>query len=143
MKTSIKNPLIFLLSVCMVSFVFSCKKGDEAGPSQKDLLTNGAWQLESVTLDGEDITDLYEGLSITFNKSGTYSITPEQNPLVSLWFSAGIYALTSNNILITDASIEYTIEKLDENRLVLSFNYTAPSSRVSSVSGFYRFTFTK
>ena len=143
MKTLIKNPLIFLLSICIALVFTSCKNGEEAGPSLKDLLTGGAWQLESVTLDGEDITYLYEGLNITFNKSGTYSITPEQNPLTSLWFSAGIYALTSNNILITDASIEYTIEKLEQNQLVLSFNYTAPSSRVSSVSGFYRFTFSR
>lgn len=87
-----KNTVSFLISIILVTLLFSgCKKYDE-GPkfslrSVKNRLTNGDWELEKLTVAGIDSTDEYsliefnlqidasEGLdskNYTFDLSYTY-----------------------------------------------------------------------
>ncbi|WP_246535262.1 hypothetical protein [Litoribacter ruber] len=101
----------------------------------------------SVTKDGANQTDLFNGFSITFNASGqsrTYSSSNGQG----IFDASGNWSLAGSNldrvILTGDqpASGEEIQFTRNQNNLRLSFSIPMPNARTNAVAGSYVFELT-
>lgn len=147
------NCLLFAAMIMTLAITVSCNNDDNGSEGstlaeeQLDKLTDKVWAVESVTRDGSDITDNYEGFTISFdgtlvddgeNVNGTYTTT---NPLL---------IFKENGTWTFGESVESTIIK-DGNLtmnydagafLTLSFNFQGEgleSGRVAGLNGDYVF----
>jgi hypothetical protein len=129
-----------LASMFLIVACTNCQTDDGPGAKERTYkqLTESAWILESAALDNEDYTDLYEGMTLTFSRNGTYN-TFGGNPPV--WSESGTYELVSSSVLLLDGDRQVTIETAEAKRLVLSFTYAGASERTTSVGGNYSFAF--
>jgi hypothetical protein len=135
-----KIPAIMLL-VSIVS-LSACSSSDEPDSREKTLktLTGVAWNIEQVMLDGQEYTDLYDGMTLTFNQNGTYSTIAGNSPV---WDAEGTYELISAEALLLDGNRTVTIETIGSRQLTLSFDYQGIESRTSSIGGSYTFIYSR
>lgn len=141
-----------LLLLTMVMLTQSCRWQKKSNPSPEkqflNSLTGKTWRVSTeggVTLDGLDVTPVYESMEINFYANGTYAAI-QANPPV--WLAQGIFDVVSK---VTGGSAFHitrdgipTVAELIDGKLRVSFNYQAPflsGNRAMSVSGDYVFTF--
>ena len=125
MKTKVFNS-ITPLAVVFVLFLTSCKKYPD-GPaislrSRAERVSN-AWKVESVTLNGNDITSSFTSINYTenYDKDGNYSYSS------SIGNGSGKWAFENNDEQIKrsgvsgQSSISMTILRLKENSFWYEF----------------------
>jgi hypothetical protein len=135
------------------SLFMGCGGDDKKGKSEQDTqleLLNGTWNANSVTLDGSAPSANHDNFVLTINASAgnttmTYSDTGR--PSVSPWPGTGTFTFGTNvkSDLVRDDAVDisYTV---DGNSLVMTFTFNKDpyaGGRISSVTGQWRFEFTK
>jgi hypothetical protein len=134
-----KIPVIMLL-VSIVN-LSACSSSDEPDSREKTLttLTSATWNIDQVMLDDQEYTDLYVGMTLTFNQDGTYSTIAGN----SVWNAEGTFELISAEALLLDGNRTVTIETIESTQLTLSFDYQGIESRTSSIGGSYTFIYSR
>lgn len=136
--------LMLILAFCFSGSLISC---DDQGanpndPTQQNWahLTAATWNVETVMLNDDDVTPIYEGLQIRFNRNGTYVVT---NPVDPIWNASGTFQLLTESELILDDNREMTVNEVNGTTLIITFPYEPTGSRMQDVAGNYEFTFSK
>lgn len=146
MKTKILTYIVGITLICGLLFIQSCgSKGSDPSPADqmKAILIAGAWNLQTVSVDGVDKTSVYTGLTIKFT-DGNFTTTNGR----AVWPASGTWQFaddTGKNITRGDG-LSIAIEEATSTKLVLKFNWnqnTLGSGRISSVKGQNIFTFGK
>ena len=135
------------------AFMIGCKKDD--GPSQtEEEIQLGklafTWTVASATLDADDRTADWTGMTLTATTSKTYSTSGSNDD--NVWPASGTweFAGTSGaglNVLNRSDGLTVNIDNITETALDLSFTYVLAKAnkeaRVSSIEGNWVFKFTK
>jgi hypothetical protein len=138
LKLSVFSSIIALLLLAACG-------GDDPKPSAVEIvqqrLTSATWLLETVTVDGSNQTELYEGLTLTFTKSGYTSTGGEP-----VWQASGLWSFTDETALniLRDDGVNLTIVTLTDATLSIKLIWndtTLGTGRSSSIAGEYVFTF--
>ena len=147
-RTYLSNILHRCLPVLIVLSLAACGSGgDDPAPSKKDevkaILVSTTWKLQSVTVDGTDQTDIYEGMTLKFT-SLTYTTTNG----MPVWKASGAWTFTNDTATSfqRDDGVEVDILLATENSLKLGLLWdktTLGSGRLESVAGDHVFTFIK
>jgi len=130
-------------------FVFAGCGSDDSGPNlvdlRKELLASAAWNVNTVAVDGIDISSAFVGSRVTFQANGNFTTTIDPT-FSDVWPSTGIWSLTSLDIMVVN-SIDMTISNASTTSLTLSFPFIGASAhkggRISSLNGNYVMTFTR
>jgi hypothetical protein len=83
------NYLYKLLPILFIAFLISCEEGgggDDPTPATFTEKLQGTWNMESVKIDGSDVSSDFSGFSITFDAGLNYTIT---NGGITFPFSSG------------------------------------------------------
>jgi len=125
-----------------------CSREDETpAPTAQELgtarLMSGPWKLNTVTVDGNNQTSVYEGLTLSFT-SKTYSTTNGG----TVWPASGTWDFSNEaaTMIKRNDGIDITVQELTDERMRLSFFWnttTFRSGRSLSIEGQHVFTFTK
>lgn len=134
---------ITIIIIAAIGFISGCKsKSEDPSPQdqQKVLLINDgiAWKLGTVTKDGLDVTDQFDGFRLTI---GDFTYTTV-NALSSAWPSEGSWSFANNEGTIVNRSDGVVITvQVSTTSLKLTFNVTGLGSggRVKGVDGEYTF----
>ncbi len=136
----------YIAYIVIIAFSFSCDKNSvepkeptvleaQLAPLQNEdtpwSITNG-----SVTKDGYDVSDQFNGFNLTF---GEFTYTT-QNAVTSAWPSSGTWEFSNNDpnkIMRDDGVLMNAI--FSNNSLVLTFNVSNIGGRVKGVDGEYTF----
>jgi len=148
-KTHKFNQLISLILLIGIMGIYSgCSGEDETPePTAQEVatanLTSGPWRLNTVTVDGNNQTSVYEGLTLSFTPNG-YSTT--NGGIV--WPASGTWTFQNEAATMIKRSddVDITIQELTLERMRLSFFWdttTFKSGRSFSIEGQHVFTFTK
>jgi hypothetical protein len=140
MKTILKlKILVVLLGITLLP---GCGGND---PSASEVMLKKLmahpWELSNALVDGTDETTLYQGLVITFTKTGFTA--SNGGPI---WPASGTWEFTDNKAksIIRGDDLVVEIVEASKTTLKLSFiwdNNTFEPGRVSSVGGDHVFTF--
>ena len=117
---------IFLMSAC----------GGDDGPTPEELRLQeltATWTLDSVVNDGQDVSNQFNGFSLTVTSQQTYTTTNGGNA----WPAQGTFSLVTNNLdeFTRDDDINVSIVSIDESSLTLSFQVTGIRTSVSGTEG--------
>lgn len=77
---------------CMFGFI-ACNDQDQNETEEQVFLkklSGQEWSAMAVAVDGKDVTSSFEGLSVRFTETGTYSVA---NAVAPIWSSAGAFEL--------------------------------------------------
>ena len=115
----------------------------QAEKNARTLTTGGAWNLQSVTVDGVDKTSVYKDLKVTFTATG-FSATSGG----VVWPSAGTWQFAGDEgtTITRDDGLSITVAEIAEKKLVLRLAWTKNTlggGRPQSVAGQHVFTFTR
>jgi len=142
--------------VTLVVLFPSCKDSNGGGGDPEisiDEKLNGSWTLQSVTVDGVDVTSDFSGFSLTLNYSGPNTGTGHYsiNNSKGLLYASGNYTLngtTSVTLAGDDGSTVNATISLTDGDKVLSFAFNNPTTlygggRSEAISGNYIFILKK
>ena len=144
--------IAYLLNICLLIgfFVFAgCGGDDPPAPNpvdlRKELLASSTWTVNTVTVDGVDISSAFLGSTVTFQANGNFTTTID--PTYSdIWPSSGTWSLTSVDMMVVNG-IDMTISNASTTSLSLSFAFIGASAhkggRISSLDGNYVMNFTR
>lgn len=145
MGNFLKGAGVLLLLVLIIT-ISGCGSDDE-GIKETDrvqaILTNGAWNIQSVTVGGTDHTATYTGLQVTFSATGYTSANGDV-----VWPASGTWQFsdeTAKSIKRND-DVVVEITEVADKKLVLDLTWTKTtlgSGRVASVAGEHTFTFVR
>ena len=152
---NIKN--IFLMIMLGIGVLFTtCKNGGGGGDDPElsiDEKLNGSWSLQSVTVDGVDVTSDFSSFGLTLNYNGPNTGTGHYtiNNSNGLLFASGMYTLngtTSVALSGDDGSTVSAAISLSDGDKVLSFSFNNPTTlygggRIEGISGDYIFILKK
>jgi hypothetical protein len=135
MKKILKLIPMLILSAGL-TMLMSCG-GDDPTPVEamtKKILAH-PWELSNVTVDGNNETALYSGLTITFSKTG---FTTTNGGVI--WPASGTWEFTDKNaqFFIRNDDLEIEIIEATETTLILGFAWTSDTfgpGRVNSIAG--------
>lgn len=135
---------ISILLIVALAFAVSCrhKKNDDPSPQdqQKTFLINGgiAWKLGTVTKNGLDVTDQFDGFRLTI---GDFTYTTV-NALASAWPASGSWSFTNEagTLVTRNDGVEIQVQ-VSTTSLKLTFMVTGlgGGGRIDSVDGGYVF----
>lgn len=140
-----KDKLITILTVVLIGALLvllqSCKK-DDVTPGEEDVFKgkiSKTWKVKKVTVDGVDVTNSFNNLTVTFRADGSYVVT---NSVAPIWPANGTFKIVKsgdefniqrNNGLTVD------VTSLTDSGMILELLYTASAGRVKEVTGRYKF----
>jgi hypothetical protein len=137
-----------ILNVVGLLYVSGCGGGGDPAPpkteSQKatEIMTQGTWTMQSVSVDGADKTSIYAGLKITFTSTGFSASNGG-----GVWPNMGTWQFTDNTgkTMKRDDGLTITLTELTDKKMVLTLTWreTTLGGRESSVEGSHVFTFGK
>lgn len=136
-----------VLVMCLLTITLSQSCGGDDGPTEpsaqelayEDLAGN--WQLESISLDNQDVILNYAGLILMFS-TGSYTT---QNA-GDLFRASGTWQWadeTTASRLNMDDGKEITIQSLSATRIQFSFSQSGNGGVAAGTGGSYRLTLTK
>ena len=145
-----KNILLFIALIGLLCFA-NCGSSDEPAPDDppvdlKQQMIDGlskTWQVNSVTLDGIDVSDDWIGFTLKFDKSKNYIAKKLSEKSILVWPENGSYTIPNSsnpkNILRNDG-IQIVLSNVTASSVKLSFTISGRSGgRVESLIGDYIF----
>src|SRR5688572_12373818 len=114
-----------VVTVCLIATLSNCSKGDEASPSEvqqvTEVLTAGAWNIQSVFVDHVAHDELFQDLKLTFTANGFTAING-----ASVWPSNGTWQFTDQTAtaFVRGDGIEVMINEINDRKLVLTLTWT-------------------
>jgi hypothetical protein len=147
MKLTNTNRIVALL--LLVTTVFTgCKKDDDpsALETSTKLLTTQAWTLTKVTVDGEDKTSIYEGLTLQWKNDNTFTSTDGG----AMWPATGTWAFEDKEgkamtvLLGNNEEADVEVVTLSKTTLIIALHWnesTIGDGRVRSIAGDHVFEF--
>jgi hypothetical protein len=138
--------VVILVLLVSAAVSFSACDGEEPTAAEKQMkLLVGTWAINSVTVDGVDYSNLFNGFTLTFTDApATYTPT-----------NGGKVWTTASGFNFTDGAASQfngpggevvNISTLTSNSLVLEMEWsttTLSGGRVKSISGHHEFVFSK
>ncbi len=149
--------LNYILSgLILIGMIFASGCGDDDGPpvitdaeKRIALLSSQTWNFNTVTQTGINISAEFNGATVTFTGTGTFStanIDPTYEPIFPASGSWSIPDETQINQILFN-SIPMTISNATETALTLEFSFIGASAntggRINSLDGDYVVTFTR
>ncbi len=153
MKKIIALSNIFILAITvtgLVTFSNCGGGGNDPSPAEQTeidrvraLITNSAWKVQSLAVDGTDQSALVKNLAITFTTAGFTTVNGG-----AIWPASGTWSFIDETAksFKRDDGIVVTVEDITATSLKLSLTWsktTFAGGRVGSVSGKNVFTFGK
>jgi hypothetical protein len=135
------------------AFMMGCKKDDGPNQTEEEIQLEKlafTWTVTSATLDGNDRTADWTGMTLTATTSKTYSTSGSNDD--NVWPSSGTWDFAGNTgagleVLNRSDGVTINIDNLTETALDLSFTYVLAEAnkeaRVNSIEGNWVFKFTK
>ena len=112
---------------------------------RNELLASSTWNVNTVSVDGVDISSAFVGSTVTFQAGGNFTTTIDPT-FGDIWPSTGTWFLTSVDLLVVNG-IDMTISTATTTSLSLSFAFIGASAhkggRISSLDGNYVMAFTR
>jgi hypothetical protein len=142
-KYAFRSISLLALSILSINF-FSCLDSEGGKEKNTRLLTADEWHISSVTNDGDDITELFSGMILSFTKE-TYTATDgEPIWLSGHWSFVGDFTEQDVKTIVRDDDVLVTIETLTKNNLTLIVDWNADllEGRSNSIQGELVFKFT-
>jgi len=149
MKKTISIPVVAIVILSMLT-LSNCGEDPNPGPTSTQaelnlttLTTGGAWNLQSVSVDGVDRTAVYKDLKVTFSSSGFTTTSGG-----AVWPATGTWSFSDDTGTTINRSdgLKITVAEISAKKLVLNLTWTKNTlgpGRVDSVSGQHVFTFTR
>jgi hypothetical protein len=142
----ILNLVFMIFAGCLVVVLSHCSKDNPSPAEEKkitELLTSGAWKIQSVHIDGVPHDELFEDLNLTFTATGFTATNGD-----AVWPSSGTWDFTDKTAtsFTRNDGIEVVIEEITDSRLVLSLMWAETllgGGRVKSIEGENVFEFGK
>lgn len=143
------NLLLFCTSIIVLTSLAGCGGGDD-GPSGSrqdevsNALTSGTWKVNTVTVDGVDRTDMFEGMTLSFTSTNFSSTNA-----IPVWPVGGTWVFTdetATEFLRGDGIVVTILEATNASlQLELFWSRTTLGSdgRTSSIRGEHVFRFGK
>lgn len=135
-KTIIQH--VFLIGILLT--LVSCEEevtSPEQTPKEQRIkeLTSKPWKLLSATVDGKDITNFYNGFTISFTDKSFKTTNGK-----GTWPSIGTWEFKDGNInkLIRDDGLIFTISNLSDDQLRITFTWTEiiyDAGRIKAIDG--------
>jgi hypothetical protein len=143
MKLQLK-PMLVVAILLMLSTLAGCKKkGDEVSIEEANLrrLIAKPWTVVSVKVDGVDKTDQFEGLTITFTRTGYNTVNGN-----IVWPALGTWSFTNDqaSAFIREDDTTVAIKKLTDTELEVEFEWASTifgPGRGSAIAGTHVFVF--
>ena len=117
-----------LVPVLFIAILISCDEGgggDDPQPQTFEEKLQGTWSLESVKIDGSDVSSDYSGFSITFDAGLNYTITNGGTTFLQTSGSWGTASPTDTGAtgFLNGITNQVTLAfSNDDKTLTLSFN---------------------
>jgi len=149
--------LSYILSgLILVALIFASGCGDDDAPpvitdaeKRIALLSSQTWNFNTVTQTGTNISAEFNGATITFTGTGTFSTTNIDPTYASIFPASGTWSIpdeTQINQIIFN-NIDMVISDATETTLTVNFNFVGASAntggRINSLDGAYVVTFTR
>ena len=141
---NIKDIFSIVLIISFVTYSSCKKKGTDPQPDPladrlEELINNGSsWEVSEVTKDGYDVTDQFNGFTLTIGEF-TYTTT---NALESAWSSSGTCSFLNNDASTILRDDDTIIDVgISGGQLTLTFSVDDLSSggRLRGINGDYQF----
>lgn len=144
-----KNILIFTLLLFSIYFS-NCGSGEEPAPDPpvdiKQQVIDGlakTWQVNSVTLDGVDVSNDWIGFTLKFDKSKNYTAKELSVKSILVWPVSGSYSIPNANMpknILRNDGIQIVLSNVTTSTVTLSFTISGRSGgRVEALIGDYIF----
>jgi hypothetical protein len=139
-KIQILSSVIALIAIVQI---ISCSS-EKVDPTRDTFFNNLSrnWAINTVQLDGKDVTNAFPGMVVNFTKDGKFTTT---NPVGNLWPASGTFTLQNSSTqglfnLQRNDGVLVTVTQLSTSALQFTMSFTtAPGGRVASVTGNYTF----
>lgn len=142
-KTDLKKFIVFG-GLFLILFMVACGDDEPGEPEETpqeiaEALFTGNWSLGTITLDGTDVSNEYQGFTLTVS-IGTYATTNagELFPATGTWDWVG----DSDAQITTGTGKQITLNTLTSTSLQFSFNKT-DGNAVDGIPGDYVITLSK
>lgn len=139
------NYIFSLLILSGLSLIMACKGDDTPPITEAERITQlmtgvNNWSPQSITADGKDVSELFEGFTLKFNSNNTYTSTGE----TPVWARNGTWTFTSDAATSFRKEDDNIVEIIDINQgnMRLRLNWTETTykdGRSSSISGVHEF----
>jgi len=133
-----RDSLLTLLLLLIFSIgLTSCGDDDETSP--QDIAAEefeGSWRVQNISLNAEDVTADYPGMTMRFGAQGTYGTTNSDE----LFLDSGIWIWANEStttVIIFDDGKEITFVEVSESRLVMTF-FIPNEPESADIAGNYR-----
>jgi len=147
--------LNYILSgLILVGMIFASGCGDDDGPppitpaeERIDLLSLSAWNFNTVSQDGVDISTAFNSATLTFTATSSFSTSNVDATYTSIFPASGSWSIPDENLInqIMFNNIPMTISNATSSALTLEFDFLGPSAnkggRINSLDGRYVVTF--
>jgi hypothetical protein len=147
-----KNTMRIFIHVLAVSLLVGFASCDPVPPTPEPteaekrttiLTTGGTWNLQSVTVNNVDQTEVYEGLTLSFSSSG-YTATNGG----TIWPTSGSWDFTNDagTTISRSDDLEISVTEITQSKLVLGLSWSTTTlgpGRTNSLAGAHVFTFTR
>ena len=149
--------LSYILSgLILVALIFASGCGDDDAPpvitdaeKRIALLSSQTWNFNTVTQTGTNISAEFNGATITFTGTGTFSTTNIDPTYEPIFPASGSWSIPDETLInqILFNSISMTISDVTDTALTLNFSFIGASAntggRINSLDGVYVVTFTR
>ena len=135
-----------MIALCWIVVTLgACNKDDE--PQNPQMFIEKSWKLDAagfVKQDGVDVSADYQGLTVTFNKNGTYTTSNAKK----LFFPTGTWNWPSANTtqVILDGDHTFTVKAISKTVLHVEFTMAVedvnPNGKAEAVVGSYEMKLT-
>ncbi|OEK01272.1 hypothetical protein BFP97_06990 [Roseivirga sp. 4D4] len=143
-----KSPIYFFKAFALL-LVFSimlwgCKDDDPNPLAQRINNLAGTWTVQSVTNDGTDVTNQFNGFQLAFTIEKTYTTTNGGNP----WPASGTFDIQEDALdtIVRDGNTNITIVSISDSSMSLRFQVNGIRSIAnlrSGITGSFTFSLTK
>lgn len=131
---------MLLSGVCLL--LFSCEEKLTPNETTEKVLKSATWKLQSARIDGV-VSDLYDGLSLTFTK-GAYTATDGGD----IFGSSGTWSFSGKDgkVIVLGNGLEVQLDQISSTRIAISFFWDKTvviSGRSASLEGDHEMVFGK
>ncbi len=147
--------LNYILSgLILIGMIFASGCGDKNGPEPIDpaeerieLLSSRTWNFNTVTQTGVDISTVFDGATLTFTATETFSTSNVDPTYASIFPASGSWSIPDPTLInqIQFNNISMTISNATPTALTIEFNFPGASAnkggKIKSLDGDYVVTF--
>jgi hypothetical protein len=141
-----------LLQILSLIVIFGCGlmsncKTEDPSPEEAFLKKlSGTWKPGTISVDNTVLSGAFDGYTITFSNDKSFTTTGGNDPI---WPASGSFTLAPQSSSTTafglnrSDGVTVNVSSLEDQKLVMKFQYIPAGGRRASVSGIYTFDLVK